>query len=251
MAGMPIERQVGDAPAQRMRVAVRYTIEGDLRYLSHHDELRLLIRALVRARWPLRYSQGFNPLPRLMLPLPRSVGMASTCQWAVVELREPRPAEELSRRLGAVLPRGMSLQQLIAPAPAGTPHAVGVTYAVTLHPRDAEAIGPRLDDVLALEEILVQRNGDARRATRPLDIRPFVEALTLDGSVLRIHLRCDAQRTARPSEILTVLGLAGDAYNHCVCRSEVRWDMEMVGPGGGPVAPEGIQLGRAEEDQNR
>ncbi|MGD8451756.1 MAG: TIGR03936 family radical SAM-associated protein [Phycisphaerae bacterium] len=250
MTDRPLERQVPDAPAERFRAAGEYAVAGDLRYLSHHDELRLLVRALVRARWPLRYSQGFNPLPRLVLPLPRSVGMASTCQWLLVELREPRPARELADRLAATLPRGITLRQLIAPAPAGTPHPVGVTYTVTLPAREARDISRRLEDVLALNEILVHRETDARRAPAPLDIRPYLETLTLDGPVLRIQLRCDGQRTARPSEILTALGLAGDAHNHAVCRCEVRWDMELVGPDGPPITPEGIQLGRAEEIPN-
>ena len=34
-------------------------------------------RALVRAQIKLKYSEGFNPRPKLSLPLPRSVGVAA------------------------------------------------------------------------------------------------------------------------------------------------------------------------------
>ncbi|MBN1844663.1 MAG: DUF2344 domain-containing protein, partial [Sedimentisphaerales bacterium] len=48
-------------------VALWFDVEGDLRFLSHRDTLRCWQRALTRATVPLRYSQGFNPHPRLVL----------------------------------------------------------------------------------------------------------------------------------------------------------------------------------------
>ncbi len=65
--------------AGRLRAALEFALAGDLRFLAHHDELRLLTRALVRAGWPLAYSQGFNPRPRLVLPLPRGNWRSSSC----------------------------------------------------------------------------------------------------------------------------------------------------------------------------
>ncbi|MBU0616609.1 MAG: DUF2344 domain-containing protein, partial [Planctomycetes bacterium] len=40
----------------RHAVACCFALGGDLRLLSHHDELRMLARALRRAGWPLAYS---------------------------------------------------------------------------------------------------------------------------------------------------------------------------------------------------
>ncbi|MCK4342628.1 MAG: TIGR03936 family radical SAM-associated protein, partial [Phycisphaerae bacterium] len=106
------------APAgERFRVAMEYALGGDLRFLSHHDELRLLARAVVRARWPVAYSRGFNPLPRLVVPLPRSLGTAAECQLALVDLGVPRRPEDLFASLSSALPAGCRLLRIIAPAP--------------------------------------------------------------------------------------------------------------------------------------
>jgi radical SAM-linked protein len=240
-----------DGPAgpasPRFRVAVEYAVRGDLRHLSHHDELRMLTRALMRAGWPVRFSQGFNPTPRLSIPLPRSVGMASACQWALIDLREPADPQTLCDRLAAALPRPCLLKQVIAPAPASTPHPLTAEYAVTLDSLAARSAEPRLRRLLALPQLIVQRNGSATQRSSSLDIRPYIESLTLDGPVLFMRLCCAQQRTARPSEILTELGLAADAAIHGVRRIGVTWDMELVGPAGQPTAPEGTELGRTEE----
>jgi radical SAM-linked protein len=248
MAGPPPRAPAEDVP--RFRVALEYAIAGDLRFISHHDELRMLARVLVRADWPLRYSQGFNPIPRLVLPLPRSVGTASQCQWALVELREERRAQDLRDRLAAALPADCALKRMIAPAPRGKPHALAVEYAVMLDPRDAGVVGPRLRGMLALEELVVQRDIQGGKRTRRLDIRPHIESLVLDGPDLRMRLRIADQCTARPAEILTELGLAADVYNHRVRRTEVTWDIELLGQGVGPAAPEGMKLGNEEESNH-
>ena len=52
-------------------------------------------------------------------------------------------------------------------------------------------------------------DGRCRRgAIVPIDLRAFVQELSLDGHVLRIKLRIANEAAARSSDILEVLGLA-------------------------------------------
>lgn len=228
----------GGAAAERFPVALEYALDGDLRYLAHHDELRLLARALARAGWPVAYTRGFNPRPRLRVPLPRSVGVAADSQWALADLHEPRPAAELHAALAAALPAGCTLQRVLAPGPRATPHARRVRYTLALAPELAAAVGPRIAGLLACETLPVQRDYGPGRARRPVDIRPYIETIELDGAELRLSLRCVAQRTARPSELLTELGLPPEAGLSGLRRGEIQWDIELAGPETGPATHE-------------
>jgi hypothetical protein len=58
-------------------LVVKFKIGGSLRFLSHAETLRVLQRACVRAGINLQYSRGFNPRPKMSLPLPRPVGVES------------------------------------------------------------------------------------------------------------------------------------------------------------------------------
>ncbi|MBU0639714.1 MAG: TIGR03936 family radical SAM-associated protein [Planctomycetes bacterium] len=236
------------AAGERFRAAIVYTIAGDLRFLAHHDELRMLARAMVRADWPLRYSQGFNPQPRLVLPLPRSVGTACDHQGALVDLAAPRSPADLCSSLTATLPRQCALQRVIAPVPSATPHAQSVTYELPLAATDAAHMGPRIRRLLALSELNIERSYGPDKPSRAIDIRPFVDTIVLDGQVLRLRLRYCDQRTARPSELITELGLAAEEHNHRVRRAEVTWDIELTGPTARPAALERISLGQEESD---
>ncbi len=226
--------EVGTAPGgaaaeRRFRVALEFAVEGDLRFLSHHDELRMLARALVRARWPVAYTQGYNPLPRLVLPLPRSLGIAAAAQLALVDLEGERPTEELFHSLHAALPAGCRLQRVV-PAPAGMPHARAVTYEVALDPEDVGPVQARLPRLLDRTTWVVERSQRPGKPTQHIDIRPYIREVELEGRVLRLHLAIESQRTARPAEILTELGLTAETYNHRVRRVAVQWDIELAGP---------------------
>ena len=219
------------APRLRPRAAIEYAIEGDLRFLSHHDELRMLIRALVRSRWPLAYSQGFNPQPRLSIPLPRRTGIAAARQLAIVELQAERPVAELQRQLSAALPANVPLLTVISPLQAGTPHATHAAFEVPLDPADLSELAPRIATALAARSLPLQRNTGPGKPLRTLDIRPFIQSLTLDGPRLMMALVFEGQLSARPAEVLTVLALDPGRYECRARRVEVTWDMQIaVGP---------------------
>jgi radical SAM-linked protein len=230
---------------------VSYAVRGDLRFLSHHDELRMFRRALIRAEWPLRYSEGFNPIPRLTLPLPRSVGMASECQWALVELSEWRSAPALHDRLAHALPATCPLGRVCLPVTSMAPHPVRAAYAVELEAADAAYARQRIGPLLAAGELPVRRSTTENRPERTIDVRPFVETLVLDGTTVSMRLRFAEQQTARPSEILLALGLAPEPYLHRVRRQQVEWDIELVESGGPATQPERIELAKQEERQRQ
>jgi len=66
------------------RWMVWFSIEGDLRFLSHRNVMNLCERAAARAGLPVAFSRGFNPHPKISLLLPRPVGVASRCELLII-----------------------------------------------------------------------------------------------------------------------------------------------------------------------
>lgn len=245
--GTPMKPVHASQRAAAQRCAARYTIEGDLRYLSHRDELRMLARAMARAAWPLRHSAGFNPIPRIALPLPRSVGMESLCQVALVDLSEAVEAQTLRARLAGQMPAKARLLAVASPVGRRTPHAVRVHYEIDLTPEDAAIAAERVAALLASPSRTVERVTRRRPAGQEIDVRSFVDSITLENRMVRMALRLDGQRTAKPTEIITELGLSADAYRCRVRRAQVDWDIAPDALDEAPATQEGTDFGNEED----
>ncbi len=208
----------------RYRFGLHYSIGGDARYLAHHDELRMLIRAFVRAEWPLAYSQGYNPLPRVRLLLPRNVGIASNAQLAVIDLSEPREPSELLTSVAHALPQECSAQCVTPLDRKCLPQAQVAEYEVILDGSASDDLRQRVDGCLASETLLVSRDFGPGKPRKTIDIRPYIELIELQPTLLRLRLRIDNQQTGRPAELLTELGLDPQVMLPCTRRVAVQWN---------------------------
>lgn len=90
-------------------IRVRFYKIGPMRFLSHLEMVETFFRALRRAEVPLRFSEGFHPLPRVTFSHALPVGVESVVEYFDAELSEPFPAEELRRRLNLHLPQGLGI----------------------------------------------------------------------------------------------------------------------------------------------
>ncbi len=207
----------------RYRLAIDFAVEGDIRFLSHRDMLRLFARAAIRAQLPLRYSEGFNPQPRLSIPLPRSVGVASDAERLVVEFSEPLDEDAALRRLQSQVPQGITLRRASRLRPGERCVPVAVTYRVELAPPDRSAAEQRVASLLDPSPVLVKRERKKTGRVIEVDLRPFLDTVTVmeDGVEMRLHLI--EGTTARPAEVMAELGLQANQIGHLVRRREVQW----------------------------
>jgi len=92
-----------------MRWMVWFSVEGDLRFLSHRNMMNLCQRAAARAGLPLAFSGGFNPRPKLSLILPRPVGVTSRCEVLTIKFDRVVHDTQWAERFDKQLPAGAKL----------------------------------------------------------------------------------------------------------------------------------------------
>lgn len=208
----------------RLRLAVEFAVRGEARFLSHHDMLRLMERAAARAAVPVKFSQGYHPRPRLMLPLPRPVGVASHAERLVLELTEPVEPAEAVDRLGRQLPEGIEpTGGRMLEANAGLQPAAA-EYALPIAGRQVEPLRGRLDALETQPGWAAIRRGVGRSdEDRPIDLKPLIASPRLDGTTLRFTLQPLGQAWARVEEVLGLFGLDREADRARLQRTAVRW----------------------------
>ena len=66
------------------RIRIKFEKTGAMRYTSHLDLQKVWIRALLRAKLPLAYTQGFHPTPKVGYAWPLPLGLPRGARWAAV-----------------------------------------------------------------------------------------------------------------------------------------------------------------------
>ncbi|MDZ7732520.1 MAG: TIGR03936 family radical SAM-associated protein [Acidimicrobiia bacterium] len=79
-----------------MRVRLRYTKLGRVRFIGHRDVARVWERAWRKARLPIAYSEGFSPRPKMHFGLALSTGYESWAEYVDIDL-PPMPTSSSTR----------------------------------------------------------------------------------------------------------------------------------------------------------
>ncbi|MBN1513840.1 MAG: DUF2344 domain-containing protein [Phycisphaerae bacterium] len=198
-------------------------MDGDIKYLSHQDMLRMFTRALVRASFPVRFTQGFNPRPRLSLPLPRPVGVASDAECLVLELTDELPEGELASRLQEQMPAGVRIRAARRLQPTQRYLPTRVQYRVQIERSDVSGLCRNVRDLLATESVVIDRRTGESSPSRRVDIRPFIDRIDIADESLVMVLHVTPHGSVRPSEVLSALGMKDEAILNRVRRIEVQW----------------------------
>jgi radical SAM-linked protein len=186
------------------KLRIRFRKDGDLRLVSHHDLLRCLERMLRRAGLPFCSTQGFNPKPRIVFALSLALGIIGHQEVVELELEEDIPAEEACARLARQAPAGLTILTARAIDPKRTAQVSEVTYRLAaLTSRFAESAA-KAAGLLRASNLWIERS---RPRPRRVDVRPYLSDLRLGQAELEMDLRVTPSGTARPDEVLQLLGL--------------------------------------------
>ncbi len=221
--------------------AIRFRIGGSMRFLSHAETARVFQRVCARAAIPVRYSEGFNPHPRLSLPLPRPVGVESDDELLVIRLcedredttRESRAEREatLQRTLAEQLPEGIDVLAVdLAPANASW-QPWSAEYVLPVRVEEAgweERLRSRMAEVMASDRCTVERASAEGGATRSVDVRPFLCSIRWEGGNLIVQHRTGGTGSIRVDEIQQLFGLRTQDLAGPVRRTHVIWETKEL-----------------------
>ena len=91
-------------------VRVFFEKTGDLKFVSHLDLNRFMIRMVRLSGIPVWYSEGFNPHPYITFALPLSLGFEST--YEIMDIRlddDDYLCEDVLDKLGSKMPNGIKM----------------------------------------------------------------------------------------------------------------------------------------------
>jgi radical SAM-linked protein len=186
---------------------IRFTKTGKMRFLSHHDLMRLFERALRRTGLPLRMTEGYNPHPVIAFPTALGLGIESLDEILEFELTSWTSPKQIEKLLGGQLPEGIAVASAEAFDRKQRSYVHFVEYEASCAGQ-TEGIADRIRAFLALKECPVERVSD--KGSKTVEIRQYVMALDIEQETLYLRVRITDQGTAKPEEVLRAVGVTID-----------------------------------------
>jgi radical SAM-linked protein len=228
----------GETNAESVAVLIKFGIRDSLRFLSHIETLRVFQRACIRAEIEIQYTKGFNPHPKLSLPLPRTVGVESEDDLLYLKVHTGRQTEnqsatsisppdcdELKKKLSDQLPQGC---QLLTVSLAKDKTPLQPTLATYILPVKREHINEKLKaaivHLLASESLSLQRWTDEKKSRfKTVDVRDFLKSIRVDEGAVIVECRVSSAGSIRVDEILKLLELDTEKLAGPIKRTAVEW----------------------------
>jgi len=199
-------------------------------------------RACVRGGIKVLYSEGFNPRPKLSLPLPRSVGIEVDDDLLCLRIEKSTGAQEHNRqdglrqstselctsvktRLSEELPDGFELLR-VRTAKASIRPCLAVYVLAVREEYLNEKLKSRIKRLLASENLNLQRRmGPKNSRFKTLDVRPFLKSIELDKTGIAVECKINLTGSIRVDEILELLELDHGMLSAPIRRTKVQWQV--------------------------
>lgn len=182
---------------------VRFSKTGKLRFLSHHDLMRLFERAMRRSGLPLRMTEGFNPHPILSFPTALGLGIESLDEVMEFELTAWTAPVKIEAELGSQLPEGVKLKSVEPFARRDRSAVEFVEYEATFPAETNPLQGAK--DFMARAETWIERKSD--KGSKKVELRRYVIAIETEKGRVLLRIRVTDQGTAKPEEVLRAIGV--------------------------------------------
>ena len=91
------------------KLRAQYKVGGNLRFLAHLDNIRIITMALKKAGIPIYYTKGFHPHPKISFSPPLPVGFESKTELFDICLRRKINPQDFIIQMNRVLPENVEI----------------------------------------------------------------------------------------------------------------------------------------------
>ncbi len=180
---------------------------GEAKYFGHLELVNIFIRAVRRAGIPLKYSEGFHPMPKISFSDPLPVGIESMNELMYLSVSGTVSPENVRDALNRQLPEGLRIKECRAAPPKSQRKSSEQTvWRITVP--DFNKIGDSLFDKNKLQSFTdasecffthINPKGKIRKT----DLKEAVLKILLSGPCeLEITLKSEPGKTVRPADVV-------------------------------------------------
>ena len=187
------------------KIRLKWIKSEKVRYTSHLDVVRMFEKAVRRADFPVGYSEGFHPHPKIAYGPPLPLGFVSECEYLDLQLEAPFNYQ-LIDKLNSALPEGF---RIVEARPVFI-HSVSLSAFINTSVYEVELEELKGDQVRVLVqlprqgEVLVSRR--SKTGPKAVNLAGLIHKIQVENragkSVVKTWLGLGQEGYARPQEVL-------------------------------------------------
>lgn len=161
----------------RIKVRVKFSKHGALKYIGHLDIMRYFQKAFRRSGIDIAYTEGFSPHQIMSFAAPLGVGLESDGEYMDVELNSLVSTEDIKKRMNEQMAEGMEvLSVTVLPEKSGSAMAAvaAAGYYISFRKgvEPAQGWGEAIKEFLSMEQILVKKQ--TKKSLLEIDLKPSI-----------------------------------------------------------------------------
>ena len=178
-------------------VRVKFSKVGSLQFISHLDLNRTMKTVMIRAGIPIKYSEGFNPHPKMVFALPLSVGTESVTEYLDFKITAPMSEKELTEKLNFAFPEEMRVLEAYEPSTKFT----DIKYAEYVLENEEDFSLQALEN----ESIVILKK--TKSGEKETDIKPLIKSYKKEGNKLTLVLSASPDSYLNPDYVAKLIGI--------------------------------------------
>lgn len=186
-----------------MRVRIRFSKQGVLKYIGHLDVMRFFQKLMRRSEIPIAYSNGLSPHQIMSFALPLGIGDESLGEYVDIELTESVNSKKAVNDMNSNCPEGikiLSFKELPDKAVNAMASVYAADYCVSFRDDFAAANNDKIDDFFSRESIVTIKK--TKKNEQEIDIRPFIFSYDLKENKLYLRLKCGSVDHTKPELVM-------------------------------------------------
>lgn len=224
-----------------MKVRIKYTKSGHLKFIGHLDVMRFFQKAVKRAGLDIAYSQGFSPHQLMSFAAPLALGVTSEGEYFDAEFNSLVSSDEFVRRFNEQMVDGMAVNDVILlPDNAKNSMSIvaGSDYHVKILNRENDSdsdmdnnlvYDERKTKLLAavphlLEKDTIEVLRKTKKNEKVEDIKPGIFKLSVDEDKIYMMLATGSEYNLKPESVIEALcketGIEYNKFDYQVHRIE-------------------------------
>lgn len=215
-----------------MKILCKFTKLGYLKFISHLDLVDLFQRTLFQNKVDVKFSEGFNPHPRMSIAYPLPLGIESNSEYMEIYLNSKIDLKDFLIKMNERLPQGIKIVEAKYDDDESISNKVkSVVYAFKLlntfydKNKDIE-LAKELNKVndMDIVEIERKRKKGKRRIFVKENAKDYLNRFELKEDAIYAYIKMSEQGSLKPALVFDILNNYTD-----IVMDELDIDLERIG----------------------